>query len=194
VSGYGHRPRHSRRSWGWHPLDDAWARRIVETTEVRHGELVLDLGAGRGALTAPLLDAGARVLAVELHPAPAERLRTRFPGRAVTVVEADLADVYWPGRPFRVVASPPYTGATALVRRLLTARPLVAADLLLQRSAAQRLVSERPGGDRWTLSLGMPVPRRAFSPPPRTDSVVLQVRRRARRGPGSPREHLDRGA
>ena len=149
---------------------------------MRRGELVLDLGAGRGALTGPLLDAGARVLAVELHPARAEWLRTSFAGRAVTVVEADLADVYWPGRPFRVVASPPYAGATALVRRLLTARTLVAADVLLQRSAAQRLVAERPGSGRWTLSLGLPVPRRAFSPPPRTDSVVLRVRRRGRPG------------
>jgi len=181
VSGFGQRPRGSRRSWGWHPLDDDWAHRIVETAQVRRGELVLDLGAGRGALTAPLLDAGARVLAVELHPVRAERLRTLFAGRPVTVVEADLADVYWPGRPFRVVASPPYAGTTALVHRLLTARALVAADLLLQRSAARRLVSERPGADRWSLSLGMPVPRRAFSPPPRTDSVVLRVRRRARR-------------
>jgi 23S rRNA (adenine-N6)-dimethyltransferase len=149
--------------------------------QVRRGELVLDLGAGHGALTAPLLDAGARVLAVELHPARAARLRTRFSGRVVTVVEADLADVYWPARPFRVVASPPYAGTTALMRRLLTARNLVAADLLLQRSAARRLVSQRPGGDRWSLSLGLPVPRRAFSSPPRTDSVVLRIRRRARR-------------
>ncbi len=36
---------------------------------VRPGELVLDTGAGRGALTAGLVERGARVVAVELHPA-----------------------------------------------------------------------------------------------------------------------------
>ncbi len=149
---------------------------------MRPGDLVVDLGAGGGALTAPLLDVGARVLAVELHPARAARLRTRFGGQGVTVVETDLATVHWPARPFLVVASPPYSGTTDVLRRLLRARRLVAADLVLQRSAARRLVDERVGGDRWVLSLGMPVPRRAFRPPPRTDSVVLRVRRPTDRG------------
>ena len=144
---------------------------------MRPGELVLDLGAGGGALTAPLLDAGARVLAVELHPARAERLRRRLPDRLVTVVETGLATVHWPVRPFRVMASPPYTGTTELLRRLLRARRLVAADLVLQRSAARRPVDQRVGGNRWVLSLGMPVPRRASRPPPRIDSVVLRARR-----------------
>lgn len=41
---------------------------FVEAAGVRGGDLVVDLGAGTGALTRPLLAAGARVLAVELHP------------------------------------------------------------------------------------------------------------------------------
>jgi 23S rRNA (adenine-N6)-dimethyltransferase len=48
---------------------------------------------------------------VELHPGRAALLRQRFPG--VTVVQADAVSLQLPGRPFRVVASPPYeiTGA-----------------------------------------------------------------------------------
>ena len=49
---------------------------------VRRNELVLDLGAGTGSLTAALLAAGARVLAVELHPGRAAVLRRRFADRA----------------------------------------------------------------------------------------------------------------
>ena len=45
---------------------------------IRPGDLVVDLGAGHGALTSALLDAGARVVAVELHPA-----RARLAARAV---------------------------------------------------------------------------------------------------------------
>ncbi len=105
----------SRRAWGWHRLGHEWAARIVAQAGIRPGELVLDIGAGEGALTAPLIRAGARVVAVELHPARAERLRHQFPG--VTVVHADAASLRLPGRPFRVVASPPYGISAGLVVR-----------------------------------------------------------------------------
>ena len=38
----------------------AWAERVVAASPVRPGDLVLDLGAGAGALTWPLLATGAR--------------------------------------------------------------------------------------------------------------------------------------
>jgi methylase of polypeptide subunit release factors len=65
-----------RRPWGWHRLDPYWAEQIVAGAAIRPGELVVDLGAGTGALTVPLLEAGARVIAVScthecslgLHP------------------------------------------------------------------------------------------------------------------------------
>ena len=49
----------SRRAWGWHPLTDEWAARVVADAAVRPGELVLDLGAGYGVLTAHLVERGA---------------------------------------------------------------------------------------------------------------------------------------
>jgi len=118
----------SRRTWGWHRLDDDWAARIVAAAGIRPGDLVLDIGAGEGALTAHLVRAGARVIAVELHPGRARALRERFPG--VTVVRADVAELRLPRRPFRVVANPPFS-ATAELLRLLLARDseLTAADL-----------------------------------------------------------------
>ncbi len=98
--------RRTRSALGWHRLADEWAARVVAAAEVRPGELVLDIGAGTGALTRHLVRAQARVVAVELHPGRAALLRQRFPD--VTVIEADAVHLRLPARPFRVVASPPY--------------------------------------------------------------------------------------
>lgn len=173
----------SRREWGWHPLTDRFAAHVVAEAEVRAGHLVLDLGAGHGALTRHLVDAGARVLAVELHPGRAQRLRERFADAPVTVVEADLAELRLPRRPFRVVANPPFGLTTPVLRRLLApGSALVAADVVVQRQAARRIAAGEGSagrrGRRWAVDVGAPLPRSAFRPPPRVDAAVLRVRRR----------------
>ncbi|MGH9247148.1 MAG: rRNA adenine N(6)-methyltransferase family protein [Acidimicrobiales bacterium] len=172
-----------RARWGWHRVTDRWAEQLVADAAVHPGEIVLDIGAGTGALTRPLLDAGARVIAVELHPARRAVLFERFGDRA-TVVAADASDLRLPRRPFRVVANPPYTITTALVRRLLApGSRLTAAHLVVQRAAARRLAEGRiSGAGRWhrdyDIRVGRRLPRSAFVPPPPVDSAVLTIRRR----------------
>lgn len=174
----------ARGAWGWHPLDSRWAQRVVDAARVKPGELVLDVGAGLGALTAPLVRAGARVIAVELHPGRADRLRRRFADAPVTVVRADAGDLRLPSRPFRVVSSPPYNVSTLLLKRLLApGSRLVSADLVLQRQVANRWArGDAPGANRWFRyydpSIGLRLPRKAFTPPPHVDSAVLLLRKR----------------
>jgi 23S rRNA (adenine-N6)-dimethyltransferase len=172
----------SRRAWGWHPLTADWAERIVADAGVRPGDLVLDIGAGTGALTAPLVRAGARVLAIELHPGRVARLRERFSGEAgqrVTVVHADARELLLPHRAFKVVASPPYSVSSQLLRTL-TARSsrLVSAHLVLQRAFVHKIVERWDPRARWHASPGRPLPRAAFTPPPQVDSRVLVLSRR----------------
>jgi 23S rRNA (adenine-N6)-dimethyltransferase len=136
---------------------------------------VLDIGAGEGALTAHLVRAGARVVAIELNSRRVGILRGRFPG--ITVVHADATSISLPGRPFRVVANPPYGISSSLLRTLLAPNSrLVGADLVLQRAVVRKYASANTR--RFSLTVGLALPRRAFLPPPHVDSAVLVVRRR----------------
>jgi 23S rRNA (adenine-N6)-dimethyltransferase len=102
-------------------------------------------------------------------------LRERFPG--ITVLQADATTIPLPGRPFRVVANPPYGISSALLRTLLApGSRLVAADLVLQRAVVRKHASVAVR--RFSMTVGLTLPRRAFLPPPQVDSAVLVVRRR----------------
>lgn len=170
--------------WGWHRLADHAARDLVAASPVQAGDLVVDIGAGDGAITAHLVAAGARVVAVELHPGRAAGLRRRFADGPVTVVRADATDLWLPRRPFRVVANPPFAATNAILRRLLApGSRLLSADLILPLHAVDRWSSGRgPAAGRWgrqvTARHGGAVDRRAFRPPPPGRTGVLQLRRR----------------
>lgn len=169
--------------WGWHRLSDRFARRVVEAAGVQPGDLVVDIGAGDGALTSPLLAAGAYVIAVELHPGRCDALRARYAGERVTVIEADATGMRWPRQPFRVVANPPYAIWRTLLRSLMSRHSrLVSADVVLQRRVVRQIVDRGAAGTNlagrgYVLERGMTVPRGAFHPPPRVDSAVLKIRR-----------------
>ena len=164
--------------WGWHELGSRDADRLVRIGGVSAGDLVLDVGAGTGAITAALRRCGAHVVAVELHPGRAAQLRSRFAGdRCVTIVRADAADLRIPGRPFKVVANPPFGITTALVRRLTGRRSsLTSAVLVLPPYAVARWSATcHP---TFAFVRGARVPARAFRPPPPSDARVLVIERR----------------
>lgn len=174
-------PRYARHFLASAAVADA----IVEDACVRAGELVLDLGAGRGMLTAQLARRGARVVAVELDPGSAVALRRRF--RAVEVVEGDLLQQPLPNEPFRVVANLPFHLANEALRRLLDdpAVPLERADVIVEWGMAVKRAAVWPStmrgvvwGARYRFSVSQHLSRLAFRPPPSVDAGVLTIVRR----------------
>ncbi|HVA44282.1 MAG TPA: rRNA adenine N-6-methyltransferase family protein [Acidimicrobiales bacterium] len=167
--------------WGYHQLDTRWAERLVKAAGVRPGDLVLDIGAGRGVITEELLAVGARVIAIEYHPDRYRQLHQRF-GSEVVVVRADAADLRLPRRAFKVVANPPFGISVALLRRLLSAGSrMTTADLIVPDQVAARWARGRaPGSGRWTrthhASLGPRLPAQAFRPAAPMPTRILRLR------------------
>jgi 23S rRNA (adenine-N6)-dimethyltransferase len=181
----GHPDRSSRRSWGWYALREPWAVELVRAADIQADDLAFDLGAGHGAITAPLLATGAHVVAVELHAGRAEVLRSRLAAaitrRQLSVVEADLLAIFLPRRPFHVVANPPFALAGPLLRRL-TARDsaLATARIVVPRVVATRLLAEQVTGrgrPRFEAAIGTRLPPTAFRPAPGIECVALTLRR-----------------
>lgn len=159
------------------------AETIVREAGVAPGDLVVDLGAGRGALTAPLVRAGARVLAVERDYALVTELRSRFP--SARVVQADAIRWIWPEEPFAVVANLPFAAAAGILRSLLDDPrvPLRRADVIVQWEFAAKHAAVWPStmrsvhwGAWWRLSVSRRLAPSAFAPRPSVVAAVLTIR------------------
>lgn len=163
------------------------AARLVRDAGVTGHDLVLDIGAGLGAVTRPLARTGARVIAIERDGRVAGRLAHRLADCPnVTVVTADALTVPLPGRPYRVVANVPFAITTALLRRLVASR-LTAAELVVELATGRRLAAHPPlrrelarWHRRFAFSLGPVIPAHRFRPAPAVPAVVLRIHRRPR--------------
>ncbi|HEX8189669.1 MAG TPA: 16S rRNA (adenine(1518)-N(6)/adenine(1519)-N(6))-dimethyltransferase RsmA, partial [Pyrinomonadaceae bacterium] len=159
------------------------------------GETVLEIGPGRGALTALLLEGGARVVAVELDRELAPLLRERFAGREdFKLVEADALGVDFcaaaePAESARVVANLPYNISTAILQRLIEQRACVPEMvLMLQREVVERITAPPGSAERGYLTVLVEafcrpealfdVPPGAFRPVPKVWSTVARLRAR----------------
>jgi 23S rRNA (adenine-N6)-dimethyltransferase len=184
------RQRPARGAPGQHFLRSSQlASELVREASVAPDDLVVDVGAGTGVLTTALVQAGARVIALELDSALASRLRRRFGAhRGVTVLESDASFFAWPREPFAVVANLPFAGSGQILSRLLRdpGVPLCRADVIVQWELATKQVAVWPTTLKSTywkawfdLSITTRLARNAFSPAPGVDAAVLRVERRS---------------
>jgi 16S rRNA (adenine1518-N6/adenine1519-N6)-dimethyltransferase len=191
----------AKKSFGQHFLLDLnVTRKIARLAGPLEDRAVIEVGPGPGGLTRALIEAGARVIAVEkdarFAPLLAE-LATAAEGRLI-VVEADALQVdetvllaqHAPGLKARIVSNLPYNvGAPLLVKWLKSARDFESLTLMFQKEVALRITASPGRSDYGRLgvlaqavteaSIVMSLPARAFTPPPKVDSAVVQLVPRA---------------
>jgi 16S rRNA (adenine1518-N6/adenine1519-N6)-dimethyltransferase len=185
------------RALGQHFLrDDAVAAQIVDLVRPTPRDLVVEIGPGEGALTGRLAAACGRLIALEIDPPLAERLRRRFAGAPhVEIREADARRFDYasltslrPDAGGRVLAvgNLPYSMGKPIVMALVEAGPAVGEmALMLQKEVAERLAAG-PGSKAYgslsvltqlacEVRLAFTVPPGAFRPSPQVDSAVLHL-------------------
>ncbi|TVR12337.1 MAG: hypothetical protein EA401_09300 [Planctomycetota bacterium] len=172
--------------WQQHDLLPGPAHRLVQSCAVALHEQIYEVGPGTGSLTGPMLETGARVVAVEIDGQRVRSLGERFRDACardqLRVVNGDACTFTPPfTQPWRVIANPPFQHTADLLRHWLLCPPAAgmpyAIDLLIQAQAAQKLSA---GSGAWTRSSvllhlaglprqGMRLSRSVVQPPSRVD-------------------------
>jgi 16S rRNA (adenine1518-N6/adenine1519-N6)-dimethyltransferase len=149
---------------------------------------VIEIGPGKGALTAQLLPLAERVIAIEVDPMLVQYLRSKFRASPnLELIENDILRVDLAAlKPAVVVGNLPYYIASPIIEKVLSMRPPVTrAVFLVQKEVAERLTASPGSRDYGYLSvqtqllseaeLLFTVPAAAFRPPPKVDSAVVRL-------------------
>lgn len=162
---------------------------MCDAVTVQDGDTVLEIGPGLGTLTELLVERADKVIAVEFDEKLAAELPKRVPESNLKVIQQDILSFDLTILPanYKLVANIPYYLTSNLIRVLSeSSNPPESAAILIQKEVAQR-VAAKPGDMSllsvtaqyyWETSLGIVMPARLFTPPPKVDSQILILNRR----------------
>lgn len=180
----------AKKSLGQHWLTDFESlSAMCDAVSVQDGDTILEIGPGLGTLTELLVERADKVVAVEFDEKLARELPGRVPESNLEVVTQDILSFDLTRMPagYKLVANIPYYLTSNLIRVISeSSNPPAAAAILVQKEVAQR-VAAKPGDMSllsvtaqyyWETSVGMLVPARLFTPPPKVDSQILILKRR----------------
>ncbi len=169
-------------------IDADIVRKIVEAADICAGEEVLEIGAGIGTLTQGLLEAGAKVTAIELDKKLPAVLKETLAGyENFKLVEGDILKInlaeLMPSK-FKVAANLPYYITTQILLTLLEKNlPVTKIVTMVQKEVAERMTAT-PGSKiygalsiavqfRADAKIAFEVPPESFLPPPEVTSAVV---------------------
>ncbi len=172
-------------------VDDAVVDRIVNAVGITNGEVVVEIGPGRGALTEGLVGRAERLTLIELDRNLAAGLDRRYGsfdgvsvlhGDARYIETGDIPGVS--GHPYAVVGNLPYYAASPIIRNFIEAEsPPDRMVTMVQREIAQKMCA--PAGRKSLLSVAVQlyadvdmlfdVAPDSFRPPPQVTSTVIEL-------------------
>ena len=170
-------------------IDGNILRKIVKTADVQKDDRVLEVGPGPGALTESLIEAGAKVIAVEKDSVFAQALK-RF--KNIEIFEDDIMDfniqnVIPKGSKAKLIANLPYHLTTPILTKVATLHEhFQLIVVMVQDEVAKRFVAPPGGKDYSSISVflnifcepkyAFKVSRNCFFPVPNVDSAIVVLK------------------
>ncbi|MGD8253419.1 MAG: 16S rRNA (adenine(1518)-N(6)/adenine(1519)-N(6))-dimethyltransferase RsmA [Syntrophobacterales bacterium] len=190
--------RRPSKSLGQHFLiHQATAEKIAAAIHPEPGDVVVEIGAGLGALTEPLSRSGARVIAVEIDPELAAFLWREFQTKireetlhveCIDILKLDLVGLHDQfQKKLKIIGNLPYNISSPVMFKLMGVAPCIQeAVLMLQDEVAERVLAGPGSKDNGILSVManyhsersrfMRVKPSQFHPPPKVDSQVISLK------------------
>ena len=161
-------------------------KKIIDSAQIKIGEVVLEIGPGTGNLTEALLKAGAEVVAVEKDENLFQLLKLKSQNPNLKIIEGDILkfDETQIKPPYRVLANIPYYLTGALIQKLLLSPNRPSQMILMTQKEVGERITARPPRANYLSSLVQfladaeilfPVKKENFWPQPKVDSVIIKL-------------------
>ncbi len=164
---------------------------IVEKAGVTSDDIVVEIGAGKGALTEALSKSAKKVYSFEIDNELVPYLTEKFSGTNVEFIFKDVMKVsdqelnkLVDGK-FKLVANLPYYVTSPILTRFLQNENLISATVMVQEEVADRIIAMPKSKDYGVLTIMcqsfgdakkvLRVNRKMFFPVPNVDSAVVRI-------------------
>lgn len=182
-----------KKSLGQHILQNIGAaRRIVDSLEIESGDVVLEIGPGRGVLTGIMSGLPIQLIAVEVDPRFVAELRERFKlANNVTIISNSILDVdirsILGEKTCKVVGNLPYNLSSQILKKVFESHGLFSlAVFTVQKEVADRMTARLGTPDYSSLTVFtetycyaeklFSLKPGSFYPPPKVSSAVVRLR------------------
>ena len=186
----------AKKSYGQHFLtNEAIAAEIAESLELENGcNTVVEVGPGKGMLTKYLMKQDYRLIAIEADRDMADYLNSHYPDLKDKIIredflKVDLREVIG-GEPFAIIGNFPYNISSQILFKMLEYKELVPELVgMFQREVALRVAAAHGSKTYGVISVLVQayyepfflieVDRSNFDPPPKVQSAVIRLKRKA---------------
>lgn len=163
---------------------------MCQTSSIKEGEVVLEIGPGKGSLTKKILSSGALVIAIEkddeLFAFLKEKFNQEIDEGKLKLINQDILD--WQTdevkTDYKIVANIPYNITGLIIKKFLSDKKLPKSmTLLVQKEVAERIVARNNKESILSLSVKAygqvkyikKVSKKLFNPSPKVDSAIINI-------------------
>lgn len=166
-------------------IDKNVLRKIIEASDIKSSDTILEVGPGIGTLTQELAEKAERIIAVEKSKTMIEILKETVKDyKNIEVIDEDILKFESEITNYKLIANIPYYLTSPLIRKFLeTNNPPEFMVLMLQKEVAQRICAKPSDMSLLAVSVQFYaeakiisyVSKNCFWPAPKIDSAIIKI-------------------